>query len=130
MDCYEYLFKIHFNNSNVLGEGYSMSQFYEKHIFFCENIREGQNARVSCGKSISKKIREYLKLKVKEILPEKKIRINMSGCMDRCELGPIQVSYPEGEWFSLKTEKDVDEFIQIYLLKNDLDSITHLRVLQ
>ena len=46
---------------------YPMSQFYEKHIFVCENIREGENARVSCGKHNSKKIREYLKQKIKEV---------------------------------------------------------------
>ncbi|HMV42878.1 MAG TPA: (2Fe-2S) ferredoxin domain-containing protein [Leptospiraceae bacterium] len=106
-----------------------MSQFYEKHIFVCENIREGENARVSCGKSNAKKIREYLKIKIKEVAPNSKIRVNMSGCLDRCELGPIQVCYPAGDWFALKTEKDVDDFIKNYIQNENRDGISHLTVI-
>ncbi len=105
---------------------YHMSQFYEKHIFVCENVREGENARVSCGKQNTKKIREYLKKKIKEVAPTKKIRVNMSGCLDRCELGPILVSYPAGSWFSLKTESDVDTFVKHYILENEPSSIEQI----
>ncbi len=105
-----------------------MSQFYEKHIFVCENIREGENARVSCGKHNAKKIREYLKQKIKELAPERKIRVNMSGCLDRCELGPVQISYPEGDWFTLRTEKEVDQFIKYYIQSNSLESLDTLRI--
>ncbi len=92
-----------------------MSGFYEKHIFVCENIRE-EGKRVSCGRANAKKIKDYLKLKTKELCPERNIRINMSGCMDRCEEGPITVSYPEGDWFCLKEEADVDAFVKEYIL--------------
>jgi (2Fe-2S) ferredoxin len=105
-----------------------MSQFYEKHIFVCENIREGENARVSCGKHNAKKIREYLKQKLKEVAPNRKIRVNMSGCLDRCEQGPVQISYPEGEWFSLRSENDVDFFVKSYIQENSLEVIESLRV--
>ncbi|MBP9887459.1 MAG: (2Fe-2S) ferredoxin domain-containing protein [Leptospiraceae bacterium] len=106
-----------------------MSQFYEKHIFVCENVRDGENARVSCGKHNAKKIREYLKQKIKEYAPEKKIRVNMSGCLDRCELGPVLVSYPEGHWFTLKTESDVDIFVSKYILQNELSSLQNLQLI-
>lgn len=107
---------------------YPMSQFYEKHIFVCENVRNGENVRVSCGKHDSKKIREYLKQKIKEIAPERKIRVNMSGCLDRCEAGPILVCYPEGNWFKLKTESDVDNFVQNYIRQNNVSSLEDLIV--
>jgi len=106
-----------------------MSQFYEKHIFVCENVRDGENARVSCGKHNSKKIREYLKQKIKEKVSDKKIRVNMSGCLDRCELGPVLVSYPEGHWFALKTESDVDIFVSKYILQNELSSLQNLQLI-
>ena len=89
-----------------------MSQFYEKHIFVCENVRDGENARVSCGKHNAKKI-----------------RVNMSGCLDRCELGPVLVSYPEGHWFTLKTESDVDIFVSKYILQNELSSLQNLQLI-
>ena len=105
-----------------------MNHFYEKHVFVCENIREGENVRVSCGKSNSKKIKEKLKLKLKELAPEKKIRINTSGCLDRCELGPVVVSYPEGKWFCLKTEEDIDNFLQNYVIKNSIEDVKNLLI--
>ncbi|MCB1180240.1 MAG: (2Fe-2S) ferredoxin domain-containing protein [Leptospiraceae bacterium] len=101
--------------------------FYEKHIFVCENSRE-PGKRISCGWSNTSKIREYLNLKIKELAPDKKIRVNKSGCMDRCEEGPVQVAYPDGVWVNLKSEKDVDDFVNSYILKNDLGAIDHLLV--
>ncbi len=99
--------------------------FYEKHIFVCENIRE-EGKRVSCGRANTKKHRELLKLLIKEKLPEAKIRVNMSGCLDRCELGPVVVSYPEGKWFCLKTEKDVSDFVNSYVILGQTKDIEHL----
>ena len=102
-----------------------MKGYYEKHIFVCENIRE-EGKRVSCGRAGSKKLKDYLKLKTKELCPDKNIRINMSGCLDRCEEGPVIVSYPEGIWFSLKNENDVDLFVTEYILENSENNIKNL----
>ncbi len=102
-----------------------MQGYYEKHIFVCENIRE-EGKRVSCGRAGSKKLKDYLKLKTKELCPDKNIRINMSGCLDRCEEGPVMVSYPEGVWFSLKTESDIDLFVKEYILENSDNNIKNL----
>lgn len=99
-----------------------MNSYYEKHIFVCENIRE-EGKRVSCGRADSKKLKDYLKLKIKELCPEKNIRVNMSGCMDRCEEGPVFVDYPEGEWFCLKTEVDINRFIEAYVINNKKSEI-------
>jgi len=102
-----------------------MKGYYEKHIFVCENIRE-EGKRVSCGRAGSKKLKDYLKLKTKELCPDKNIRINMSGCLDRCEEGPVIVSYPEGIWFSLKNENDIDLFVKEYILENSENNIKNL----
>ncbi len=102
--------------------------YYEKHIFVCENLRTEENARISCGKFNSKKIKDLLKQKLKESGSTKKIRINQSGCLDRCELGPVQVSYPEGIWFSLKSESDIDLFLSEYILNDDLEKIKTLLI--
>ena len=42
-------------------------------------------------------------------------RINGAGCLDRCELGPCIVIYPEGVWYSPKTEADIDEILLVHL---------------
>ena len=42
-------------------------------------------------------------------------RINISGCLDRCELGPTMVIYPEGVWYSVQTTADVDEILKTHV---------------
>lgn len=45
----------------------------------------------------------------------RKTRINSAGCLDRCELGPCMVVYPEGVWYACHNEKDVDEVIHEHI---------------
>jgi len=94
--------------------------YYEKHVFVCENVR-AEGERESCGPKGAKDLRALLKQKVKEQLPGRRIRINASGCLDRCEEGPTQVVYPQAKWFCLKNEADIDRFINEYLALEDLD---------
>ncbi|MCZ8156686.1 MAG: (2Fe-2S) ferredoxin domain-containing protein [Leptospira sp.] len=101
--------------------------FYEKHIFVCENERP-PGERVSCGAQGSGEILKLLKQKSAKAGIQYKFRIQRAGCLDRCELGPIQVSYPEGTWFRLKTEKDVEDLIEHYLKSNEPTKYNHLLV--
>jgi len=39
------------------------------------------------------------------------IRINAAGCLDRCELGPTVVIYPEGVWYRCESTEDMDEIL-------------------
>ncbi len=104
---------------------YFMSNFYTKHVFVCENVR-AEGERVSCGRSGSIQLLASLKKKMKDLSMEGKVRIQRAGCLDRCELGPVQVSYPEGRWFSLKTEEDVDIFLKYYIQSEQIEKIEHL----
>ena len=47
----------------------------------------------------------------------KNVRINAAGCLDRCELGPTMVIYPEGVWYAVPTKEDVDEVLETHLVK-------------
>ena len=53
-----------------------------------------------------------LKIKEKGLLD---IRVNTSGCLDRCEEGPCIVIYPEGIWFHAENQTDVDAIIDPFL---------------
>ncbi len=101
--------------------------YYEKHIFVCENER-GEGERVSCGKQGSKEILKLLKSKAVKAGINFPFRIQRAGCLERCELGPIQVAYPEGKWFRLRTEQDVDVLIASYLKADDPTAYKHLLV--
>jgi len=45
-----------------------------------------------------------------------KVRVNTSGCLDRCEQGPTLVVYPEGVWYTYIDEDDIDEIIDSHLV--------------
>jgi (2Fe-2S) ferredoxin len=47
------------------------------------------------------------------------VRINASGCLDRCELGPTMVIYPEGVWYTFESEADIDEILQRHVIDDD-----------
>jgi (2Fe-2S) ferredoxin len=85
--------------------------FFEKHIFCCTNQRESGHKRGCCASKNADDLRDYMKAKVKE-LGIRKTRVNNAGCLDRCELGPCMVIYPEGVWYSCKTREDVDEVVR------------------
>ncbi len=92
-----------------------MSHFAH-HVFFCNNQREAGKA--CCNDFDSQKMREYVKNKVKTLglsSEENRIRINSAGCMDRCELGPVLVVYPEAVWYTYVDESDLDEIIEEHL---------------
>lgn len=94
----------------------SEMSYYRKHVFFCCNQRcEGE---ACCNNHGSQEMRNYAKRKVKELnLSGKgKIRVNTSGCLDRCEEGPVLVVYPDGVWYTYVDREDVDEIISEHLV--------------
>jgi len=94
-----------------------MSQYYQRHLFFCVNDRGAESDRPSCNQCGSAALREYAKKRIKEmgLAGPGKVRINQSGCLDRCEEGPVCVVYPEGVWYTYVDEEDVDEIIDSHL---------------
>jgi len=46
------------------------------------------------------------------------VRINMAGCLERCELGPVMVVYPEGTWYRYESQSDIDEILQKHIVQD------------
>ena len=88
--------------------------FYRQHVFCCVNQREAGHERGCCADNGSLELREYMKMRAKE-LGLKRVRINSSGCLDRCEKGPSVVVYPEGVWYRCENKEDVDEVLETHL---------------
>lgn len=93
--------------------------YYRVHIFCCTNVRPSNHPRGSCGRCGSAKLRDYMKSKAKALGVEA-IRVNASGCLDRCELGPTMVIYPEGIWYRYENEADIDEILHSHVVNGDL----------
>jgi (2Fe-2S) ferredoxin len=90
--------------------------YYQAHVFCCTNVRPDGHPRGCCSAGGSEKLRNYMKVRAKELGLEA-TRINSAGCLDRCELGPVMVIYPEGVWYGYKTTEDLDEILQTHLIE-------------
>ena len=90
--------------------------YYERHIFFCCNQREGSE-RPCCNNKGASDMRDYAKKRVKELglAGEGKVRVNQAGCLDRCEEGPCIVVYPEAVWYTYVDRADIDEIVEQHL---------------
>lgn len=92
------------------------NSFFAHHVFVCTNHRAMGNKRGSCAARGSEELRAYAKNRAKELgLPE--TRVNMAGCLDRCELGPVMVIYPDAAWYHIETTRDIDEIFESHVLK-------------
>lgn len=90
--------------------------YYSRHVFFCCNQRE-PGERSSCNQKGATQMRDYAKRRVKQLGLDGpgKIRINQSGCLDRCQEGPCIVVYPEAVWYTYVDRADIDEIIEEHL---------------
>jgi (2Fe-2S) ferredoxin len=85
--------------------------YYRSHVFVCCNRRPDGHPRGSCAAKGSEKLRDYMKARAKELgLPA--TRINSSLCLDRCELGPCVVVYPEGVWYRVSSPAEADAVLE------------------
>ncbi len=89
--------------------------FYRRHVFCCTNLRPGSDLRGCCAAKGSERLRDYMKARAHE-LGLRDVRINASGCLDRCALGPAMVIYPEGVWYNYSTREDLDEILNTHLV--------------
>lgn len=94
--------------------------FYKTHVFFCVNQRT--NGKKCCHDANADVVRAYVKDRIKALglSGEKGIRINKSGCLGRCDEGPVLVVYSEGVWYTYETKDDVDEIIEKHLLNGQV----------
>lgn len=94
----------------------SDTPYYQQHVFICVNQRE--DGRTCCADRGAQAAQQHAKKRIKQLglSGSGKIRINQSGCLDRCEEGPVMVVYPEGTWYTYVDTEDIDEIIDSHLI--------------
>ena len=88
---------------------------YERHIFICSNARMEGHPRGSCDPTCEGKLQRLFKKALADHGLNGRVRANKAGCLDRCELGPVFVVYPEGIWYTCSSKEDADEIIESHL---------------
>jgi (2Fe-2S) ferredoxin len=94
----------------------SDTPYYEHHVFICMNQREG--GRPCCADRGAQAAQQHAKQRIKQLNlnGQGKVRINQSGCLDRCEEGPVIVISPQGTWYTYVDNDDIDEIIDSHLI--------------
>ena len=89
--------------------------FYKHHVFFCLNNRDGE--RECCHDKHAEAAQGHAKKRVKQLglSGPGQVRVNKAGCLDRCELGPVVVVYPDNIWYTYVDESDIDEIVESHL---------------
>ena len=70
--------------------------------------------RGCCRSKGAGELQGYMKMQARE-LGLRDVRINGSGCLDRCEQGPTLVIYPEGVWYRYHNQADIDEILETHV---------------
>lgn len=70
-----------------------------------------------CTSSGSEKIIKKFETGLAERGLADEIKVIKTGCFGLCALGPIVIVYPEGAFYSMVKEDDVDEIVEEHLLK-------------
>ena len=97
-----------------------MTNFYQHHVFFCLNQRP--NGEACCQDKGAEAAFDHMKARVKKLglSGEGNVRINRSGCLDRCAQGPLMVIYPQAVWYTFVDNDDIDEIIDSYLVNGQV----------
>jgi len=91
------------------------SPYFKRHIFFCLNERKNNEA--CCAQQGAQAAFDHCKKRVKDLglTGPGQVRVNKSGCLDRCAAGPVAVVYPEGVWYTYVDQADIDEIVESHL---------------
>ena len=89
--------------------------YYARHIFFCLNERK--NGEACCAQHHAQAGFDRCKSQVRAagLAGPGKVRVNKSGCLDRCAAGPVAVVYPDAVWYTYVDEHDIDEIVESHL---------------
>ena len=103
-------------SDNSVGQPQGEELFYDVHIFCCTNERPETHRRGCCVTKGARELCDYM-CRHSMALGLKRIRINHAGCLNRCELGPTMVIYPEGVWYAYTCEADIDEILKSHVMR-------------
>lgn len=88
--------------------------YYRHHVFICTNRRPPGHPRGCCADKDPEQIWEAMRQRVGE-LGLSRVRINKSGCLDRCEQAVAVVVYPDAVWYSVTNVDEAREIVDTHL---------------
>ena len=87
---------------------------YRSHVLVCGGT--------GCTSSGSQAIIEKLNFEIAKNGLDKEVQVVKTGCFGLCALGPIMIVYPEGTFYSMVKEADIEEIVAEHLVKGRIVS--------
>jgi (2Fe-2S) ferredoxin len=96
---------------------------YKTHVFICTN-QKTENKKC-CANGNAAEMVAYAKEQAAKlgITKESKFRISSSGCMGRCDEGPVLAVYPQGDWYTYSRKEDIDRILVSVLKQQDCSEL-------
>jgi len=80
------------------------------HILVCASFRTQGESKGMCFKKDSAALLPYIETELGDRGMDD-VMISSTGCMNRCENGPLMVVYPAGSWYGEVNEEKIDEIL-------------------
>ncbi|HVJ05468.1 MAG TPA: (2Fe-2S) ferredoxin domain-containing protein [Candidatus Saccharimonadales bacterium] len=80
------------------------------HIFVCASFRIAGETKGACHRKDSSSLLGYLQSELSDRGMDE-VMVSSTGCLNRCEKGPLMVIYPEGHWYGEINEEKIDEVL-------------------
>ncbi len=80
------------------------------HILVCASFRVQGESKGVCYKRDAPALLSYLETELSDRGMDD-VMVSSTGCMNRCEKGPLMVIYPEGSWYGEVNEEKIDEIL-------------------
>ena len=84
----------------------------KRHVLVCGGT--------GCTSSGSAKIIDKLHEEIKKNGIEDKVEVVRTGCFGLCALGPIMIVYPEGSFYSMVKEEEIEEIVAEHLKNGNI----------
>lgn len=90
--------------------------YFRHHVFFCCNQRAA--GEQCCANHDAARMQTHAKERINALglKGRGQVRITKSGCLGRCDDGPVLVVYPDSVWYTFVDQADVDEIIDEHLV--------------
>lgn len=90
-------------------------QVFSIHLFACYQQRPAGHPRGSCMTSGARPLWDYLGARL-EKLGDPRVALTATGCLGFCRAGPLMVVYPQGIWYTPRSEADIDAIIDGHIV--------------
>lgn len=83
------------------------------HLFVCGSFRANGDRQGICHKKESMSLLSYLQNEIQDRSLEG-VEVCVTGCMNRCTVGPVIVDYPAGHTYGRITEDSIDAILDAF----------------